>query len=249
MEMDDETLLRYGRQIMLPDVGIEGQQRLLASHVLIIGLGGLGSPIAMYLAAAGIGRFTLIDDDTVELTNLQRQIAHTSADLNTAKVSSARNTMLQLNPDVQVDVIEQCADTELLEQVVPQVDLVIDATDNFAVRFAINAACVKHSRPMVMGAAIRMEGQVSVFQPQLNDSPCYRCLYTEGDEPQQTCADTGVLSPLVGIIGSIQAAESIKVLLGLPDTLTGRLLVVDARTMEFRTLKLKKDPACPVCGH
>lgn len=249
MEMDDETLLRYGRQIMLPDVGIEGQQRLLASHVLIIGLGGLGSPIAMYLAAAGIGRFTLIDDDTVELTNLQRQIAHTSADLNTAKVCSARNTMLQLNPDVQVDVIEQCADTELLEQVVPQVDLVIDATDNFAVRFAINAACVKHSRPMVMGAAIRMEGQVSVFQPQLNDSPCYRCLYTEGDEPQQTCADTGVLSPLVGIIGSIQAAESIKVLLGLPDTLTGRLLVVDARTMEFRTLKLKKDPACPVCGH
>lgn len=249
MEMDDETLLRYGRQIMLPNIGIEGQQRLLASHVLIIGLGGLGSPVAMYLAAAGIGHFTLIDDDYVELTNLQRQIAHATADLNTAKVISARNTMLALNPNIEIKTILQRADADLLEQTVPHVDLVIDATDNFAVRFAINAACVRHRKPMVMGAAIRMEGQVSVFQPQREDSPCYRCLYTEGDEPQLTCSDTGVLSPLVGIIGSIQATEAIKVLLGLPNTLTGRLLILDAASMEFRALKLKKDPACPVCSH
>jgi len=249
MEINDEQLLRYGRHIMLPQIGIEGQQHLLESHALIVGLGGLGSPVAMYLAAAGIGKLSLVDHDKVELSNLQRQIAHTTASLGEQKVHSAKQTLHTLNPDIVIDTYAQKADATLLEQLVPQTDIVIDATDNFGIRFAINQACVDARIPMVMGAAIRMEGQVSVFQPAQADSPCYRCLYQEGDEPEQTCSETGVLAPVVGMIGSIQAAEAIKVLTGMPETLTGRLLIIDAATMAFRTMKLKKDADCPVCSN
>ena len=246
--MDDQQLLRYSRQILLPKIGIEGQQKLLDSHVLIIGAGGLGSPAALYLASAGIGHITIADNDEVELSNLQRQILHRHADIGRAKVESARQTLTALNPDVQVTPLHTRIDGQQLDNQVKQVDLVIDGSDNFATRFAVNAACVANRTPLVSGAAIRMEGQLTVFLPQQTDSPCYRCLYKEGEEPDQTCTDNGVLSPVVGIIGSMQALEAIKVLLELGQTLCGRLLVFDGLYHEWRSLKLAKDPACPVCN-
>ena len=244
MNVDD--LLRYSRQIMLPSIGIEGQEKLLNSHVLIIGLGGLGSPVAMYLSAAGVGRMTLVDFDKVDLSNLQRQIAHTTESIGTAKVESARTSAQQINPGCQVETIDQLLDETELKALVKQVDLVLDCTDNFNTRFAINDACVATRTPLVSGAAIRMEGQVSVF---LNDGtgPCYRCLYKDEGELDMRCSENGVLAPVVGIIGSIQATEAIKVLTGIGETLHGRLLLLDAQHMEWRSLKLKKDPACPVC--
>lgn len=260
--MNDDQLLRYGRQIMLPQFDIDGQQRLLSSHVLIIGLGGLGSPVAMYLAAAGVGQLTLADDDTVDLSNLQRQIAHTSADIGHPKVESAAETLRALNPEITVSTLRTRLSGEALNQAVQQADLVIDASDNFATRFAINQACVGTHTPLVSGAAIRMEGQVSVFlNEELNEdvnhepdnnvtqSPCYRCLYDDIPEAETTCSDTGVLSPVVGIIGSIQATEAIKLLAGLGTSLAGRLLTLDAATMEFREVRLRRDPACPVCAN
>lgn len=246
--MNDEQLLRYSRQIMLPEIDVAGQQKLLDSHVLIIGMGGLGSPVAMYLASAGIGQLTVVDDDQVELSNLQRQIAHSQHDIGKNKTDSAKETLLSLNPDIKVHTISHRLNEDELTNEVKKSDLVIDATDNFATRFAINRACVKTKTPLVSGAAIRMEAQVSVFNPQQTDSPCYRCLYKEGEELDESCSETGVLAPLVGIIGSIQALEAIKVLLNLGKTLTGKLLVLDATTMEWRNVKLKKDPACPVCS-
>lgn len=247
--MNDEQLLRYSRQIMVTGVDIDGQQRLLDSRALIVGLGGLGSPAAMYLAAAGVGRLALLDHDQVELSNLQRQIIHHSDAVGRAKTESACRTVHALNPEVECIALPQRADDELLREQVAAADVVLDGTDNFATRFAVNAACVAAGTPLVSGAAIRMEGQIAVFRPDRPDSPCYRCLYqNDGSEIDQRCAENGVLAPVVGIIGSMQATEAIKVLLNLGEDLSGRLLLLDALHMEWRSLKLRKDPACPVCG-
>jgi len=245
--MNDEQLLRYSRQIMLPSIGIEGQERLLAARVLLIGLGGLGSPAAMYLAAAGVGTLTLVDFDRVDLSNLQRQIIHSSQRIGTAKVESARETLLGINPDCRIETIDRLLEPEELNDEISRADLVIDGSDNFTTRFAVNDACVAQQTPLVSGAAIRMEGQVSVFSGQPGD-PCYRCLYGGGAELDETCSENGVLAPLVGIIGSMQATEAIKVLTRAGTPLVGRLMLLDALHMEWRTLKLKADPACPVCS-
>jgi adenylyltransferase/sulfurtransferase len=252
--MNDDQLLRYSRQIMLPQLDVAGQQRLLQSHALIIGLGGLGSPIAMYLAAAGVGQLTLADDDEVDLSNLQRQIVHGMADIGSSKVVSASKTLKALNPDIDVFTVNKRLDGDALLAEVSKADIVIDASDNFATRFAINQACSLESTPLVSGAAIRMEGQVCVFDHQenkhANKQACYRCLYSKDqDEETATCSENGVLSPVVGIIGSIQATEAIKILAGFGSTLSGRLLLLDATTMEFREMKLTQDPNCPVCAN
>jgi molybdopterin-synthase adenylyltransferase len=248
--MNDNQLLRYSRQIMLPTLGISGQQDLLDSHVLIIGLGGLGSPVALYLAAAGVGQISLVDDDSVDITNLQRQIIHQESDIGRSKVTSAANSMRALNSEIVINTQSQRLDTAALKKAVQQADVVVDASDNFATRFAINQACVENHTPLVSGAAIRLEGQVSVFpnNPASSDAPCYRCLYEDGPEEAASCSDSGVLAPLVGIIGSIQATETIKLLSGLGTTLAGRLLTLDASTLEFREIRLRRDPACPICS-
>ncbi|NVK40889.1 MAG: molybdopterin-synthase adenylyltransferase MoeB [Oceanospirillaceae bacterium] len=246
--LSDEQLLRYSRQIMLPEVEIEGQEAWLGSRVLIVGLGGLGSPVAMYLAAAGVGELVLVDDDDVDLSNLQRQIVHHSGRIGTPKVESARETLKALNPDVVIQTLYERLSPQGLEELVATVDLVVDCCDNFSTRFAINRACFKHKRPLVSGAAIRLEGQVAVYDPNQPDSPCYQCLYREGEEESLTCSESGVLSPLVGIIGSVQAMEALKVLASIGRPLVGRLQLLDAHSMDWRTLKLKKDPQCPVCG-
>lgn len=245
--MNDEQLLRYSRQIMLPQLDAKGQQKLLDSTALIIGLGGLGSPIAMYLAAAGTGHMILVDHDVVDLTNLQRQIAHTTDRIGKPKVESAATTLRQLNPEIRITTINNKLEQDRLQKLIDQSDVVIDATDNFEIRFMLNHLCVNNKTPLVSGAAIRMEGQVSVF---LNngEGPCYRCLYKDEGELAQSCSENGVLAPVVGIIGSIQATEAIKVLTGMGETLAGKLLLLDAMTMEWRTLKLKQDPSCPVCS-
>jgi adenylyltransferase/sulfurtransferase len=246
--MDDPQLLRYSRQILLPQIGLEGQQRLLGARVLIIGVGGLGSPVAMYLAASGVGHLVLVDYDMVELSNLQRQIVHTTDRIGMHKVNSAQSTLAALNPEVRVTAIAGQLDPEALVEQVQLADAVVDCSDNFATRFALNRVCVANKTPLISGAAIRLEGQVAVFCPGRADSPCYRCLYKDMDELGESCSQTGVLAPLVGIIGSIQATETIKVLLDIGETLTGRLLILDALTMEWRSIKLRKDPDCPVCG-
>jgi len=246
--LNDDQLLRYSRQIMLPEVDIAGQEAWLKSTVLIIGVGGLGSPVAMYLAAAGVGRLVLVDDDKVELTNLQRQIIHRTETIGQPKVASAKATLAALNPDIQVEAIDGRLEGEALEQQVIAADLVVDCSDNFATRFALNDACVKHKTPLVSGAAIRLEGQVAVFDSRRDDAPCYRCLYRDGDEESLTCADSGVLAPLVGIIGSVQAMEALKVLADIGEPLVGKLLLLDGRHMDWRTLKLRRDPECPCCA-
>jgi len=246
--MDDEQLLRYSRQIMLANVGIEGQQALLDARVLIIGLGGLGAPVAMYLAAAGVGHLVIADHDVVELTNLQRQIIHSTDDLGLAKTISAANTLGALNPHVSVTTLDEKLDAVSLTAQMENIDVVVDCSDNFATRFAVNDACCRASIPLVSAAVIRMEGQISVFDFRDGSSPCYRCLYHEQGEPGESCSETGVLAPLPGIVGSVQATEALKLLLGLGQPLTGRVLTLDAAAMEWRTVKLKKDPHCPVCG-
>lgn len=245
--LNDQQLLRYSRQIMLDDVDIEGQEKLLAARVLIVGLGGLGSPVGLYLAGAGVGHLVLADFDAVDLSNLQRQIAHTQARIGVNKAQSAAQTLRELNPETAITCVEQPLDSELLDELLQQVDIVLDCTDNFAIRFAINAACVKAKKPLVSGAAIRMEGQVAVFDLRDEDSPCYRCLYEESDE-DLTCAANGVLAPLVGVIGSTQALEAIKLIVGFGSSLKGRLLLFDARHSQWRDMKLPKDPHCPVCS-
>ena len=246
--MNDNQLLRYSRQIMLPQIDFEGQQKLLAAKVLIIGAGGLGSPAAMYLAAAGIGSITIYDDDVVELSNLQRQIAHHTPDIGTDKVISTRQTLNKLNPDVNVRAIKQRLGGEELDLEVIRADVVLDCSDNFSTRFAINSACVKHQTALVSGAAIRFEGQVAVFTPGKNNSPCYNCLYNSDGEELQNCATNGVIAPITGIIGSIQALEAMKLIMTIGETLTGRLLLLDGLTMEWNTMKLKKNPVCPTCS-
>jgi adenylyltransferase/sulfurtransferase len=252
-EMDDQQLLRYSRQIMLPSFDIAGQQSLRCATVLVVGAGGLGSPVAMYLAAAGVGRLLLADHDHVDLSNLQRQLMHTTDRIGMTKVESARLALQAINPGVEVVGIEQQLDASNLPDWVAQADVVVDASDNFATRFALNRACVEQAKPLVSGAAIRLEGQVSVFAGHLPDAPCYRCLYSdeldqEADDRRLTCSENGVLSPVVGVIGSLQATETIKVISGLGETLIGRLLIWDAAYMQWRELKVNKDPACPVCS-
>ncbi|MDH5472523.1 MAG: molybdopterin-synthase adenylyltransferase MoeB [Gammaproteobacteria bacterium] len=246
--MNDEQLLRYSRQILLPQFGIEGQQALLDAHVLIIGLGGLGSPVAMYLAAAGVGQLTLVDHDVVDLSNLQRQIIHRTHNIGQAKVESAKQNLQQINPDITINCINHKLEETDLNRLISQVDAVVDATDNFPTRFAINRICYTNKKPLISGAAIRMEGQVSIFDMRKTDSPCYRCLYDEQGTITETCSENGVLSPMVGIIGSIQALETIKLLSSLGETLTGKLLITDGLHQEWRSMKLRKDPDCPVCS-
>jgi molybdopterin-synthase adenylyltransferase len=250
--MDDQQLLRYSRHILLNEIGIDGQEKLLGAHALLIGAGGLGAPVSLYLAASGVGRITLCDHDTVDLTNLQRQIVHVTDAIGRQKVDSARATLARINPEVRVVPVAERIAGERLEELVRAADVVIDATDNFATRHAINRACVKYSRPLVSGAAIRFDGQIAVFDLRRNDSPCYHCLFPEaGDLEEMRCAVMGVFAPLVGIIGAMQAAEALKLLMGVGRDLTGRLLMLDALSMEWRSVKLKRDPNCPVCalGH
>jgi len=246
--MNDNQLLRYSRQIMLPQIDIEGQQKLLAANILIIGAGGLGSPAAMYLAAAGVGTLTIYDDDVVDLSNLQRQITHHTPDIGTDKVISTQKTLNQLNPEVNIRAVKQRLEGEQLDLEVQQADVVLDCSDNFTTRFAINTACVKYQTPLVSGAAIRFEGQVTVFTPGKNDSPCYNFLYNSEGEELQNCATNGVIAPITGIVGSIQALEAMKLIMTIGETLTGRLLLLDGLTMEWNTMKLRRNPDCPSCG-
>jgi adenylyltransferase/sulfurtransferase len=246
--MNDEQLLRYSRQIMLPQIDIAGQQKLTKAHVAIIGLGGLGSPAAIYLAAAGVGTLTLVDFDTVELTNLQRQIVHHNDDIDTHKVESAKRNLLAINPDVCINTLDQKPDQATLNELAQRADVIIDASDNYETRFSINRACVEQRTPLVSGAAIRFEGQVSVFDKRESTSPCYQCLYPQTGDEAESCSETGVLAPVVGIIGSVQALESIKLICGIGEPLIGRLLVLDALAMNWHSLRLRQDPGCPVCG-
>ncbi|MCG6900285.1 MAG: molybdopterin-synthase adenylyltransferase MoeB [Gammaproteobacteria bacterium] len=246
--MNDDQLLRYSRQIMLPQVDIAGQEALLASRALIIGAGGLGSPAAMYLAAAGIGQLAIADYDVVDLSNLQRQLLHRSGDIGREKTASARDTLMSINPDIQVTALPFSLQDEALEEQVRLADIVLDCSDNFVTRFSVNAACVRQRTPLVSGAAIRLQGQLAVFDSRKANSPCYGCLYREGEQEEQTCAENGVLSPLVGIIGSLQALEAIKVILALGNSLAGRLILFDGLQHEWRNLTLPRDPACPVCS-
>lgn len=247
--MDDEQLLRYNRHIMLPQVGFKGQQKLHNAHALIIGLGGLGSPAAMYLASAGVGQLTLVDDDKVELTNLQRQIVHRCQNIGAKKVESAKTNLLEINPHINITTIAERLDEKSLEQQVKLADVVLDASDNFATRFLINKVCVAQRKPLVSGAAIQFEGQVCVFDSRKNNSPCYSCLYPATGEDDATCSENGILAPVVGIIGSMQALEAIKIICDIGELLIGRLLLLDALSLQWRTMNFKKDPNCPVCGH
>ena len=247
--MNDEQLLRYSRQIMLPQIDVQGQQKLVDAHVLIIGMGGLGSPAAMYLTAAGIGTLTLVDFDRVELTNLQRQIVHHHQDIGMTKVESARRNLASINPEVRINTVADRADQAQLEQLVQRADVVIDASDNYKTRFAVNSTCVRQHIPLVSGAAIRFEGQLSVFNSAVEGSPCYHCLYPVSGGNEETCSENGILAPVVGIIGSMQALEAIKIICGIGDVLIGRLLILDALSMNWRSMRLNPDPACPVCSH
>jgi len=247
--MNTEQLDRYSRHLTLPAIGEKGQQRLLDSHVLIVGLGGLGSPAAMYLAAAGIGKLSFADFDTVELSNLQRQVAHTTDRVRELKTHSARTAAHAINPDIEINVIDYAMEKEELDELIPTCSAVLDCSDNFPTRFAVNACCVQNKVPLITGAAIRFDGQVSVIRSDIPDSPCYRCLYTEGDEMAETCEQTGILGPVVGLIGCLQALETIKVLCDIGYDLTGRLLLFDGLNLEFNEIQLKKSPDCPVCSH
>jgi len=247
--LSDQALLRYSRQILLPQVDIEGQLRLQRSRVLIVGLGGLGSPVALYLAGAGVGELHLADFDEVDVTNLQRQILHDTVSVGASKVDSALQRLSALNPEVHLVAHRQALDDEALVEAVGAADLVLDCSDNFATREAVNRACVRQEKPLVSGAAIRLEGQLTVFDTRQAHSPCYHCLYGHGSEAELTCSEAGVLGPLVGLVGSLQALEALKVLAGFGETLVGRLLLIDALGTRLRELRVKRDPACAICGH
>lgn len=247
--MTDAQLLRYSRHILLNEIGIEGQERFLDSHALIVGAGGLGSPVALYLGSAGVGRITVVDHDIVDMTNLQRQIAHTMSRVGQPKVTSAQSAIGAINPDVQVTPVVARADAVLLDTLVAQADVVLDCCDNFVTRQAINAACVKHRKPLVSGAAIRFDGQVCVYDPRDANSPCYACVFPPDTTFEETrCATMGVFAPLVGIIGSIQASEALKLLSGAGRALTGRLLMLDGRAMEFTEMRIGRQATCTICG-
>lgn len=246
--MNDEQLLRYSRQILLPHVDVSGQQKLSRARVLVIGLGGLGSPVATYLAAAGIGELVLVDFDHVDLSNLQRQIIHTTNSVGEHKVESAKARIGELNPEVKVETIATKLEGDALAREVERATIVVDCTDNFEARFVLNEACVKAGTPLVSGAAIRFEGQVSVFNND-GESPCYRCLYRDEGEEELRCSENGILAPVVGVIGTLQATEVLKIIIGIGETLNGRLMIFDGLTMEWRTMKLRRDPECPVCSN
>jgi molybdopterin-synthase adenylyltransferase len=247
--MNDDQLLRYSRHVLLDAIGIEGQRRLLASHALIIGAGGLGSPVALYLGTAGVGRITVVDHDTVDVTNLQRQIAHNLSRVGHPKAESVRQTIASINPDVQVHARVVRADATLLDELLPGIDIVLDCCDNFRTRHAVNAACVKHRKPLVSGAAIGFDGQVSVYDTRQAGAPCYACLFPPDVAFEEAaCATMGVFAPLVGIIGSVQAAEALKLLAGAGTPLAGRLLMLDALAMHWDEIRIDRQPACPVCG-
>ena len=247
--LDDAQLLRYSRHILLNELGVEGQEALLASHALVIGAGGLGSPVALYLGSAGVGHITLVDHDTVDHTNLQRQIAHNLARVGHPKAESAREAIAAINPDVRVTTVTRRADAQLLDELVSQADVVLDCTDNFATRHAINRACVAHRKPLVSGAAIRMDGQLSVFDPRTPGNPCYACVFPEEAGVEEAlCATMGVFAPLVGIVGTMQAAEALKLLTGMGSRITGKLLMIDGRDLAFTPIALRQNPQCAVCG-
>lgn len=247
--MTDDQLLRYSRHILLDEVGVEGQQRILASHALVIGAGGLGSPVALYLGTAGVGRITLVDHDAVDLTNLQRQIAHTLARVGQPKAESAREAVAAINPDVLVRPLVARVDAQALDELVPQADVVLDCCDNFATRQAINRACVAHHKPLVSGAAIRFDGQVSVYDTRDAAAPCYACVFPpDQDFEEVACATMGVFAPLVGIVGAMQAAEALRLLAGVGTSLKGRLQMLDARHMEWNEVRVQRDAACRVCA-
>ena len=248
--MNDDQLLRYSRHLLLNEIGVEGQERITQSHALVIGAGGLGSPAILYLATAGVGHITIVDNDTVDVTNLQRQIAHTTADVGAYKALSAQQKIAALNPDVQVSTVLQRADAALLDSLVAKADVVLDCTDNFATRHAINAACVKHQKPLVSGAAIRFDGQITVYDPRDKSAPCYACIFPpDAEMTEARCATMGVFAPLVGIIGAMQAAEALKLMSGAGKPLTGRLLMLDGRDMSWNEVRLKRDAGCKVCRH
>jgi molybdopterin/thiamine biosynthesis adenylyltransferase len=247
--VNDDQLLRYSRHILLDEVGIEGQQRLVDSHVLVVGAGGLGSPVALYLAASGVGHITIADHDVVDLTNLQRQIAHTTARVGQSKVESAAHAMLALNPEVRVTALANKLDAAQLNTLVPTVTVVVDCCDNFETRQTVNAACVKHKVPLVSGAAIRMDGQLAVYDARDEKSPCYACIFPPDQAPEEVlCSTMGVLAPLVGVIGTMQATETVKLITGMGSRLTGRLQMLDGRGMEWNEVRLQRNAACPVCG-
>jgi molybdopterin-synthase adenylyltransferase len=247
--MTDDQLLRYSRHILLDEIGVEGQQRLLASHALVIGAGGLGSPVALYLGTAGVGTITIVDNDAVDVTNLQRQIAHNLDRVGRPKAESARDAVSAINPEVLVRPVVLRADAQALDELVPRADVVIDCCDNFVTRQAVNRACFQHGKPLVSGAAIRFDGQVSTFDPRRADSPCYACVFPPDQELEETrCAVMGVFAPLVGIIGTMQASEALRLLTGVGTSLAGRLQMLDARTMEWTELRVRRDAACRVCG-
>jgi len=247
--MNDDQLLRYSRHILLDEIGIEGQQRLLAAHALVIGAGGLGSPVALYLGTAGVGRLTIVDHDTVDVTNLQRQIAHNLARVGKPKAESARDTIAAINPDVRVTPLVERADAARLDALVQTADVVVDCSDNFATRHAVNAACVAHRKPLVSGAAIGFDGQVSVYDTRTAEAPCYACLFPpEATFEEVQCATMGVFAPLVGIIGSVQAAEALKLMAGIGTSLAGRLQMLDARTMEWTEIRMQRSAGCGVCS-
>lgn len=247
--MNDAQLLRYSRHILLDQVGIDGQEALLASHALIIGAGGLGSPVALYLAAAGVGRISLADHDVVDLTNLQRQIAHAMDSLGVNKAHSAAQRMRAMNPDIQVTEIPARLEGEALQAAVASADVVLDCSDNFATRHAVNRACVAFRKPLVSGSAVRFDGQIAVFDQRQDDAPCYACLFPEeARDAEMRCAEFGVFSPLVGVVGALQALEAAKLLSGVGESLSGRLLLFDALATDWRAIRLRRDPGCTVCG-
>jgi molybdopterin/thiamine biosynthesis adenylyltransferase len=247
--VDDRQLQRYSRHILLEEIGIEGQQRIRASRMLLIGAGGLGSPAALYLASAGVGRLTLVDSDRVDLTNLQRQVLHTTERIGQLKTSSARSALHALNPEVEVVEVPRRVGPDELDPLVAQADVVLDCSDNFTTRYALNRACVRHARPLVSGAALRFDGQLATFDRRAEDAPCYACLFPESSEAQdELCSTMGVFAPLTGIVGCMQAAEALKMAAGRGASLSGQLMLIDARAMQWRSLKIGRDPNCPVCG-
>ena len=246
--MNDHELLRYSKQIMLPQIDIEGQQKINDSKMLIIGMGGLGSPTALYLAAAGVGHIVIADFDQVELSNLQRQIIHSTSDIGDDKVNSAKAKLLELNPNITVTVANEIMHSDNLASLIKDVDIVLDGTDNFESRFEINKACVECHKPLISAAVIRFEGQISVFKGYEVDQPCYQCLYSEQGDGRESCVENGVLAPVAGLVGTIQALQAIKVLLGLGEQLCGELLLIDGLDLSFRKVKIVKDSECPICG-
>ncbi|MBI3102219.1 MAG: HesA/MoeB/ThiF family protein [Burkholderiales bacterium] len=247
--MTDDQLLRYSRHILLDEVGIEGQERILAAHALVIGAGGLGSPVALYLGSAGMGRITLVDHDVVDLTNLQRQIAHTTARVGQPKVASAAQAVQAINPGVQVTALQERADAQRLHTLVQEATVVLDCSDNYATRQAVNAACVRLGKPLVAGAVIRFDAQITVIDPREPGTPCYACLFDPAAQFEEVaCSTMGVFAPLVGVVGALQAAEALKLVAGVGTSLAGRLLMLDGRSMEWSSLRTARNPGCPVCG-